>query len=258
MERQTISANSFLNISIEHNLPIEVFMDKYLPLILREIKPELVFSYNKEELVINSTDTLQEYDFELISQKVSEAHTQIIADSGVFEKTFENGQITKTAYILPTTRAEALELLAKINNRFSLDNSFSIGSSEGNIVYPAGYITIYYNGNYSDTGCISYAHKIDSNSLELIDTKLIYSENIPSIAIDFIPSNATNIIYSKFLVNTKYIDIGFMFNTESEYLDYLSSNYASKPAFSALSTSMVTLTLDLTTNTVVRTKRYFL
>jgi len=237
------------------NIDKRSFVHQLFPPIIRHILPGVNFAMIGD-IQIEWPEEVELPTPEVIAlelQKLTEATSKY---KDVFELCFENGKLVKTAYKADSNSSEVNSLFYELPRLFKVDNALSISEGNSNTVYDNDYISIYYKGKYLNTNSESYAYKVSKATKAILDVKLITTIT-PDIYKSFIPENAVKTLFGSFTKDNTFVEVGFAFKTEEEFATFLGSDYVPPIAYSGLGIGMVGLTIDTTTNSVVRTKRYF-
>lgn len=253
--RQLLDFNQYDAFIQENNIDRHTFVHQYFPIIVNKFIPGTNFTVIGLDQ-IEWPEEVQFPDLSLITQEVPKIIAARTADFGIFERCYEDGVLVKTAYNIPSITPEGDVLIAQLPQFFNLVAAFSIGEGNANAVYDDQYISVYFRGKYLNTDSDSFAYKISKITKNIIDIKLI-SSTIPDKYVSFLPMNKTKTLFGSFLNDQTFVEVGFSFETEQEYQTYLGINYVAAQEYSTLGKGMIGLTIDTTTNSVVRTKRYF-
>jgi len=253
--RQLLNFNQYDTYIQENNLDRHTFVHQYFPIIVNKFIPGTNFTMIELDQ-IEWPEEAQFPDVSLVSQEVPKIISARIADFGIFERCYEDGVLIKIAYRLPSVITEGDTLIAQLPQFFNLSGAFSIGEGDANAVYDEQYISVYFRGKYQGTDSVSFAYKISKTTKSIIDVKLI-SLTIPTEYEYVLPLNKIKPLFGSFLNDHRFIEVGFSFETEQEYQTYLGTSYIAPQEYSTLGKGMIGLTIDTSTNSVVRTKRYF-
>jgi len=255
----TTDTTELKKLAEQYNISFLELLYLYLPRIVNKVTNNSLFFTSV------GTDTIEWKNGEplhisAVEAILPEAILQNERDIDVFERVYDvsNGELLRESYKLPSSRNEVTQLIELLPETVDISNALAIGVANSSSVSNNEYISVYYTGDYNNTGCFAYGHKIDTVSKQITDTKC-YKLVLDSTYDSYLPNdlNLKQKFIGTYINNSDYIELYFSLS-ESDCMSYLGNNYIAKDYLSKLLGDVVSLTVSVSTGEVLRTKRYFL